>query len=63
MLKYHFIRECVELGEVSLEFVGTCDQLADILIKPLPRVKFQELHGRIGVVKLSSFNTELGGDC
>jgi hypothetical protein len=52
--KYHFIRECVEHGEVCLEFVGTNDQLADILTKPLVRVRFQELHGRIGVTKLSS---------
>jgi hypothetical protein len=50
--KYHFIRECVELGEISLEFVGTQDQLADLLTKPLARVKFQELCGRIGITKL-----------
>jgi hypothetical protein len=34
--------------------VGTHDQLADILMKPVARVRFQELRGRIGVVKLSS---------
>jgi hypothetical protein len=50
--KYHFIRECVELGEISLEFVGIQDQLADFLTKPLSRVKFLELRGRIGVTKL-----------
>jgi hypothetical protein len=53
-MKYHFIRECVEQGEISLEFVGTHDQLAYILMKPLARVRFQELRRRIGVVKLSS---------
>jgi hypothetical protein len=53
--KYHFIRECVVLGEISLEFVGTQDQLADLLMKPLARVKFQELRRRIRVIKLSSF--------
>jgi hypothetical protein len=36
--KYHFIRECVDRGEVTLESVGTADQLADILTKPLARV-------------------------
>jgi hypothetical protein len=44
--KFHFIRECVEQGEISLEYLGTHDELADI--------RFQELRGRIGVVKLSS---------
>jgi hypothetical protein len=52
--KYHFIRECVDNGEVVLESVGTVNQLADILIKPLARVRFQELHERIRVVKLIS---------
>jgi hypothetical protein len=52
--KYHFIRECVDNGEVVLESVGTVNQLADILTKPLTRVRFQELRERIGVVKLIS---------
>jgi hypothetical protein len=52
--KYHFIRECVDNGKVVLESVGTANQLADILTKPLARVCFQELRERIGVVKLIS---------
>jgi hypothetical protein len=50
--KYHFIRECVDNGEVVLESVSTADQLADILTKPLVRVRFQELREKIGVVKI-----------
>jgi hypothetical protein len=50
--KYHFIREYVDNGEVVLESVGTADQLADILTKPLARVRFQELREKIGVVKI-----------
>jgi hypothetical protein len=51
--KYHFIRECVDRGEVALESVGTVDQLVDILTKPLARVGFEELRGKIGVIKLT----------
>jgi hypothetical protein len=51
--KYHFIRECVDRGEVALESVGTVDQLANILTKPLARVRFEELRGKIGVIKLT----------
>jgi hypothetical protein len=51
--KYHFIRECVDRSEVELESVGTADQLTDILTKPLARVRFEELQGRIGVIKLT----------
>jgi hypothetical protein len=50
--KYHFIRECVDNGEVVLESVGTADQLTDILTKPLARVRFQELREKIRVVKI-----------
>jgi hypothetical protein len=49
--KYHFIMECVDCGEVELKSVGTADQLTDILTKPLLRVRFQELHDRVGVIK------------
>jgi hypothetical protein len=52
-IRYHFIRECVEHGEIHLEFVGMQDQLANILMKPLAKVRFQDLRKRIGVIKLS----------
>jgi hypothetical protein len=51
-IRYHFIGECVERGDVVLEFVGTQDQLADMLTKALGRVRFQELREKIGVVKI-----------
>jgi hypothetical protein len=38
---------------VSVEFVGTNDQLGGILTKPLGRVKFQELRDRIDIVDVS----------
>jgi hypothetical protein len=33
--------------------VGTANQLTDILMKPLARVRFQELPRRIGGIKLT----------
>jgi hypothetical protein len=50
--KYHYIRECVEDGKISLEQISTGDQLADIMTKSLARVKFQELRERIGIVNI-----------
>lgn len=50
--KFHFIRQCVEDGKICLEYVGTQEQLADILTKSLGRARFCELRDRIGVVKL-----------
>jgi hypothetical protein len=51
---YYFIRKCIDNDEVVLESVGTADQLADILIKPLARVRFEELCEKIGVAKIMS---------
>ena len=52
-LKYHFIRDCVETKKIELEFVPTEHQLADMLTKPLGRVRFAELRSSIGMVEVS----------
>ena len=49
-LRYHFIHDCVEKGSVVVEFIGTGEQKADMLTKPLGRVRFEELRGKIGIV-------------
>jgi hypothetical protein len=51
--RYHFIRQCVEEGRVTVEQVNTNNQLADIMMKPLGRDQFVELRMRIGVVRVS----------
>ncbi|RLN29846.1 putative mitochondrial protein [Panicum miliaceum] len=51
-MKFHFIRECVEGGRISLDYVSTQEQLVDILTKSLGRARFCELRNKIGVVKL-----------
>ena len=50
--KYHFVRDCVDRGEVNIDHVGTVEQLADILTKALGRVRFVELRQQLGVVKV-----------
>jgi hypothetical protein len=57
-VKFHFTREEVERGDISLEHVGTGDELADILTKSLGRIQFQELHARIGVIKGSTIKVQ-----
>jgi hypothetical protein len=49
-LRYHFIRDCVEKGTVIVDFIGTSEQKADILTKPLGRVRFQEVRIKVGIV-------------
>jgi hypothetical protein len=50
--KYHYMRQCIEEDRVNVKFVGTNEQLADILTKPLGGVKFVELRSRIGLVNI-----------
>lgn len=40
-IKYNFLHDCVDEGQLVLEFVETGQrQLADILTKPLGRLRF-----------------------
>jgi hypothetical protein len=50
--RYHYIRDCIEKGVVDVDHVGTDDQLADILTKPLGRVRFVELRSKLGAVEV-----------
>jgi hypothetical protein len=40
-IKYHYIREMIKKGAVKLQYVPTDEQVADVLTKPLSRVKFE----------------------
>jgi hypothetical protein len=51
--RYHFIRDCLEEGNFKVCYINTKDQLADLLTKPLGRIKFLWLCSRIGMVQLS----------
>jgi transposase InsO family protein len=42
-IKYHFLKEKVDEGKVSLVYINTKQQRADAMTKALPRVQFQEL--------------------
>jgi hypothetical protein len=38
---YHHIHDMVKRGVVKLQYVGTGEKVADLLNKPLSRVKFE----------------------
>jgi hypothetical protein len=50
---FHFIRECIEDGKGVVEHIGTTNQLADIVTKPLGRIRFQDLRARIGIIDIT----------
>ena len=42
-MRYHFIREVVEDGKVTVQYIPTGDNVSDIFTKPLTKAKFWEL--------------------
>jgi hypothetical protein len=48
-IKFHFLRDYVDEGQLVIEFVETDRQLADILTKSLGRLRFIELRKKIGM--------------
>jgi len=53
VIKHHFLRDLVESKVVSLSFIPTDIQLADILTKPLDGSRFGSLRKAIGVCDMS----------
>lgn len=56
-VRHHFIREKILSGEVSVDYVPTNEQLADILTKALGRTTFERLRGQLGLVKIENSET------
>ena len=48
-IKYHFLQEHVQSGDLTLTYVNTKDNVADIFTKPLDTCQFQCLHGFLGL--------------
>jgi hypothetical protein len=48
-VRYHFIREKMEEGELAPEYVPTNEQVVDILTKGLPKAKFVKFTAGMGL--------------
>ena len=48
-VRYHFLSDNVEKGNIALIHVPTQDQLSDIFTKPLDQATFTRLRGELGV--------------
>ena len=51
-IKYHYIRDMVQRGVVKIQYVVTEEQIADVLMKPLARVKFEYFRKKLGVLQI-----------
>ena len=52
-IQYHFIREYVEKGKLTLEYCETAKMVADALTKPLSKQRHQELVKRMGLCRFT----------
>ena len=51
-IRHYFIRELVENGTLTLEFIHTDNQKADLFTKPFDSKRFEFLHQNIGVISM-----------
>lgn len=47
--KFHFVRDLAEKHDINVTYCPSADMLADMLTKPLNRVKLEDIRGRIGL--------------
>lgn len=52
-VRHHFVRDCINEGKVTLKYISTDQQQADMLTKPLAKTKFKYFRELINVVKPS----------
>ena len=50
--KYHYIRDMVQRGAVKLQYAVTDEQIANVLTKPLSRVKLEYFREKLGVLQI-----------
>ena len=48
-VRFHFLRDLVNEGQVSLEHCGSEEQVADVLTKPLQREVFEKMRNKLGI--------------
>jgi hypothetical protein len=63
-IKMHWIRGQVARNNITLQYVSTKDQLADILTKSLPRLDFTSNRDKImGDTNLNETTSSIAGEC
>ena len=53
-IRYHFLRDHYEKGDIEIDYVSTNFQLTDIFTKPLDYNKFSFIYGELNVCVMDS---------
>lgn len=61
-IAYHFVRECVANGTISVEYIPTDDMTADVLTKALPQIKHEKHICAMGLGPVPVSSAKRGGN-
>ena len=53
-IRYHYVRNMVQRRAISLRYIPTDEQTADVLTKPLSKTKFEYFRDKLGLVENAS---------
>jgi hypothetical protein len=53
-MRYHFIKEMVQRGAMTLQYIPTNEQVVDVLTKPLFVSKFIYFRDKLGIAENAS---------
>ena len=53
-MRYHYVRDIVQKNILSIQYISTAEQTADILTKPLSLSKFVYFRDKLGVAENAS---------
>jgi hypothetical protein len=55
-IRYHFLRDHQQMGDVEIAYVSTKEQLADIFTKPLDEKTFSKLRNELNILDSRNFH-------
>ena len=61
-IRHHFIRECIERGDVTPKWISGKENVADILTKPLPKALFVKIVNNLGLYQGKELETNTPSD-
>jgi hypothetical protein len=53
-IRYCYIRDMVQRGALKLQYISTDEHVANVLTKPLSRIKFDYFRDKLGIVRNDS---------
>ena len=63
VFRYHYIRDLIKQGDISLEYRSTKEMIADGFTKPLGPIAFEEFFTSLGLTTVAVWKCRLMNSC